>query len=351
MKAIIGCNIKETRSLSNILTDYREEKTMSATKRSTAITIIGFTLALVACLVMAGSAAAYDVRWGTAPAGGIWQALGTAMVEDVVKTDSKLKGSTIPIGGAANVIAVNKGKINVAFSFSSTAGEAWEGKGFFKKTGKLQKIRELAVLFPEPTQIVVRADSGIKGIKQLKGKRVTIGPKGSAISGVSRYVLNAYGLPLKDIDNRFLSFAEAGKQFIDGHLDCIFYGAMAFPAPPIVNASSQRKIKMLPLSQEIIEKLVKTHRGLEPYTLPKGCYPGVDYPVPGIIANVVAIGSADMPDEVAYAIVKSIYNNFERYGKMVRAMRLGKRDEMGKEVGIPMHPGAVKFYKEKGLIK
>lgn len=161
-------------------------------------------------------------------------------------------------------------------------------------------------------------------------------------------MLEAYGLSFKSIDTRFLSFAEAGKQFIDGHIDAILYGAMAYPAPPILNAASQRKIKMLPLSEEVIDKLVKSHKGLEPYTLPKGSYPGVDQEMPGIIANVVVIANKDMPDEVAYAIVKSIDQNFDRYGKMIKAMRLGKRQDMAKDVGIPMHPGAVKYYKEKG---
>ncbi|RJX36432.1 MAG: TAXI family TRAP transporter solute-binding subunit [Desulfarculus sp.] len=319
--------------------------------RKIALLLGAGALLLAGFALLPGPAAAYDIRWGTAPAGGVWQALGTAMVEDVVKANPKLKGSTMPIGGAANVIATNAGKINVAFSFSSTAGEAWDGKLFFKKTGKLRKIRELAVLFPEPTQIMVRKDAGIDQISQLKGKRLTPGPKGSAISVVSGHVLAAYGLSFKDFDIRFLSFSEAGKQFIDGHIDCVFYGAMAFPAPPMVNAASQRKIKLLPLTPAVIAKLVKEVKGLEPYTLPKGSYPGVDYAVPGVIANVVAIASQDMPDAVAYAIVKSIDQNFERYGKMVKAMQLGKRQDMAKNIGIPMHPGAVKYYKEKGWLK
>ncbi len=323
---------------------------MPAKKKFVALLGIGALLAGMV-LMSPSPAAAYDIRWGTAPAGGVWQALGTAMVNDVVKANPKLKGSTMPIGGAANVIATNQGKINAAFSFSSTAGEAWDGKLFFKKTGKLRNIRELAVLFPEPTQIVVRKDSGINSVEQLKGKKITPGPKGSAISVVSGHVLRAYGLSFKDFDIRYLSFAEAGKQFIDGHIDCIFYGAMAYPAPPIVNAGSQRKIKLLPLPQKVIDSLVKNVKGLESYTLPEGSYKGVDYKVPGIIANVVVIASKDMPDEVAYAIVKSIDKNFDRYGKMIRAMRLGKREDMAKDVGIPMHPGAVKYYKEKGWIK
>lgn len=309
--------------------------------------------ALLMCAVLMGAqpASAYDLRWGTAPAGGVWQALGTAIVEDVVKANPKIKGSTLPIGGAANVIATDKGKTNAAFSFSSTAGEAWDGKLFFKKTGQLRNIRELAVLFPEPTQIVVRKDSGINDVPQLKGKKITPGPKGSAISVVTNHVLRAYGMGIKDFDVRYLSFSEAGKQFIDGHIDSICYGAMAFPAPPIVNAASQRQIKLLPLSPKVIDDLVKNVRGLERYTLKKGSYKGVDYDVPGIIANVVVVVNKDMPDDVAYAVVKTIDKNFERYGKMIRAMRLGSRQDMAKDVGIPMHPGAKKYYKEKGWIK
>lgn len=311
-------------------------------------------LFITACLITLGfvaSASAYDIKWGTSPAGGIWQALGTAMTEDVVKSNPSYKGSTMPIGGAANVIAVHQGKINVGFSFSSTAGEGWDGKEFFKKHGQMRNIRELALLFPEPTQIAVWKNSPINDISQLKGKKITAGPKGGAIRVVSRYVLEAYGLSFNDVDVRFMSFSEAGKQFIDGHIDCIFYGAMAFPAPPLVNASSRRPIKLLPLSEKVIKFLVTEYKGLDPYTLPKKCYPGVDEPVPGIVASVVAIASKDMPDQVAYDIVKSIDKNFDRYGSMIKAMSLGKREDMAKDIGIPMHPGAAKYYRERGWLK
>jgi TRAP transporter TAXI family solute receptor len=197
----------------------------------------------------------------------------------------------------------------------------------------------------------VMADSGINDVKQLKGKSVTPGPKGSAIAVVSRFILEAYGMSFDDMNIRFLSFAEAGDQFVDRHLDCIFYGAMAYPAPPLVSASSQRQIKLLSLSDEVISKLVKEYKGLVPYTLSKDSYKGVDYPVKGIAANTIVIVSKDMPDDVAYTIVKSIYQNFDKYGQVVKAMALGKREAMGQDIGIPFHPGAAKFYKEKGMMK
>lgn len=318
--------------------------------------IMGILLAFGVAVVlsaapMVGDASAYEIRWGTAPAGGVWQALGTAMLNDAKKAIPEVKGSTLPLGGAANVMAINQGKANVCFSFSTMAAEAWEGTEFFKKHGKLQNIRGLAVLFPEPTQFVVWADSGINDITQLKGKGMTPGPKGSAIAPVTRYVLEAYGLSFKDFKTRFMSFREAGQQIIDGHIEAILYGAMAYPAPPIIAASSKRQIKLLPLSDKAIATVVQKHKGLDPYTLAPGSYKGVDYPVKGIVAYVVALCSKDMPDDVAYGIAKSIADNFKRYTKITKAIALGKQEDMGRAFGIPMHPGAVKYYREKGWLK
>ena len=315
-----------------------------------------FLFVFAAVALMSGApvgkdAIAFEIRWATAPVGGVWQALGTAMLDDVLKSNPKYKGSTLPLGGTANVVAVSKGKATCGFSFSSTAWEAWEGIEYFKKTGKLRNIRGLATLFPEPTQIAVWADSGITEVMQLKGKRITPGPKGSAIDGVTRQVLRAYGISYDDVKIRYMNFREAAQQMLDHHIDAIVYGAMAYPAPPIINISSQGKIRLIPLSQDIIDKLVKEYKAFEPYTLPPGSYPGVDYPVKGIAASVVVICNKDIPNDVAYNIAKSLAENFDNYTKVTKAIALGKREELGKPMGIPFHPGALKYYKERGWVK
>lgn len=307
--------------------------------------------ALFAFGLVGEGASAYEIRWGTSPAGGVWQALGTAMLNNTLKANPKLQGSTLPLGGAANVVAIQEGKLNVCFSFSTMAAEAWDGVEFFKKYGKLQNIRGLGVLFPEPTQFAVWADSGIDDVTQLKGKAMTPGPKGSAIAPVTRYVLEAYGMSFDDFKTRYMSFREAGQQMIDGHIDAILYGAMAYPAPPLIAAGSKRKIKLLSLSDDAISTVLKAHKGLDPYTLAKGSYNGVDYPVKGIVAYVVVLCAKDMPDEAAYSIAKSIAENFDNYKNVTKAIALGTKEEMGRSFGIPMHAGAVKYYKEKGWVK
>jgi TRAP transporter TAXI family solute receptor len=293
----------------------------------------------------------YDLRWGTSPVGGTWAVLGNAMLEDVLKANSNLAGATVPMAGAANVVGAYQGKLNIAFSFSDTIGDAWEGKEDFKDVGKVQNIRILASLFPEPTQFAVYADSGITSVPQLKGKKITPGPRGSAIEIVTRRILETYGMTPKDVQWQPLGFADAAEQMLDYHIDAILYGAMVFPAPPLVTVSSQRQIRLLSLTDEVISKMVKTYKGIESFTLSPGSYKGVDYPVKGVASNVILIAREDMPEAVAYGVVKTIAENFDRYIIVTKAMAMGKVNDMGKDVGFPYHPGALKYYKEKGWVK
>ncbi len=310
-----------------------------------------FALVLLLSVNASGQGQKYDIRWGTSPVGGTWAVLGNAMLEDILKAYPNLSGSSVPMGGAANVIGVYQGKLNIAFTFSDTMGDAWEGKEDFKDSGRIQNIRILASLFPEPTQFVVYADSGITSVPQLRGKKITPGPRGSAIEIVTRRILEAYGITTKDVQWRPLGFADAAEQMLDRHIDAICYGAMVYPAPPIVNVSSQRQIRLLPISEEVIEKMVKNYKGTDPFTLAAGSYKGVDYQVRGISSECILVVREDVPEDTAYAITKSIAENFDRYVQVVKAMAMGKANKMGKEVGFPYHPGALKYYKEKGWVK
>ncbi|OPY64730.1 MAG: NMT1/THI5 like protein [Syntrophorhabdaceae bacterium PtaU1.Bin034] len=310
-----------------------------------------FLIGLALVALSAFSAHAYDLRWGTAPVGGLWGVLGNAMIEDVLKANPNIKGSTVPIGGAANILGIAENKLNIAFSFSDVAYDAWEGNEFFKAKGKIRNIRALACLFPEPTQFAVYADSGITSIAQLKGKKVTPGPKGSAIELVTRRILQEYGLSYKDMKIQLIGFEDGAQLMIDNHLDAVLYGAMVYPAPTLMNINSQRQIRLLSLSDEVMANLVKKYKGLIPYTLPAQSYKGITSPTKGVASMVNLVVDQAMPDDVAYAITKIIAQNFERYKGLVKPMALAKLKEMPNDAGIPFHPGALKYYKERGWIK
>lgn len=313
------------------------------------VLVIGALMVFV--MFSAMSAAAYDLKWGTSPVGGSWGVLGNAMLEDVLKANPAIKGSTAPIGGAANVMGVSGGQLNIAYSFSDTSNDAWEGREPFAGKGKMRNIRALACLFPEPTQFAVYADSGITTIPQLKGKKVTTGPKGSAIELVSRRILAEYGLTYKDMQVQLIGFEDGAQLMLDNHLDAILYGAMIYPAPPLVNISSQKQIRLLSLSDEVANTMVKKYKGMLHYTLPPNSYKGVNYPVKGVASSVVIIVREDMPNDVAYSVTKAIAENFDRYKTISKAMGMTKAKDMPNEAGIEFHPGAMKYYKEKGWVK
>lgn len=310
-----------------------------------------FVFGLMAGVTVNASAQSYEILWATSPAGGVFPVLGAAMLDDIMKAYPSLKSSTLPLGGAANLMALNEGKANIAFSLSDSTGDAWDGIEVFKPKGPIRNIRELVGLFPEPTHFVVLADSGITDVKQLKGKRVTPSSRGTAIEIATKRILDAYGMSYKDMRVTYLSFTEASVQFIDGHIDAILYGAAGYPHPSIVDVCAQRKVRFLSLSEEVIAKLSKTVKGVFTYTIPPGSYQGVDYPVRVIstLANIVV--REDMPEIIAYDIVKTIAENLKRYTVVTKMMSLVKPEDMAKDIGIPFHPGALRYYKEKGWIK
>ena len=302
------------------------------------------------CTVANAKDEKYELRWGTITAGGAWQVLGAAMLEDVKKAYPNITGSCVPSTTTTNVIGIHQGKFNIGFTLSDTLADAFDGEGYFKPFGKLEDIRVLAVQYPQVTQIVVWADSKITGIDSFKGLRVSPGAKGLSCDLELQRLLKLYGLSYKDMQIRFLSFEESAQQMTDGHIDVFSCTTCPFPFSPILNVSSQRRIKLLSLPDDKIAELCK-FRGVESYTLPAGTYKGVDYPVKGIAVRSVVIVRKDMPDDIAYSIAKALGENFKRYATVLKAMEAAKPNEMAKDVGFPFHPGAVKYYRERGLMK
>ena len=311
---------------------------------------------LIAPAVLIGSATCavstekYELRWATIVAGGAWQIIGSAMLEDVKKANPNITGSTVPSSTTANLMGLHQGKFNIGFSLTDTTADAWDGEGSFKPTGQVNNIRALAALYPQASHLVVWADSDINKIEDLRGKRITPSAKGLSCDLETQRLLKAYGMTYDDVKVQFLNFEDSATQFIDGHLDALMYMTVPFPFAPVINAGAQRQIRFLSIPDDKIAQLT-TFRGIEAYTLPAGLYKGVDYPVKGIAVRAHLVVRDDMPDEIAYAIVKTIADNFPRYPTVLKSMAYASLEDLGRDVGIPLHPGALKYYKERGLVK
>jgi TRAP transporter TAXI family solute receptor len=318
--------------------------------------VIDLSTAILLMMLMAGSPAnaqlskKYELSWGTIVAGGAWQIIGSAMLEDVKKANPNISGANVPSTPTATLMGIRQGKFNIGFSLTDATAEAWDGEGYFKSMGQIRGIRSLMTLYPQATHLVVRADSDIKKIEDLRGKRVSPAARGLSNDIEAQRLLKLYGMSYNDVKVQFLSFEDAAVQFIDGHLDSLLFLTVPFPFASVINVNSHRQARLISIPDDKVAQLTK-FRGVEAYTLPTGMYKGIDYPVKGIAVRAHLVVGDSMPDELAYAIVKAIAENFSRYPSVLKSMEYARVEDMGKDVGIPLHPGALKYYKERGLVK
>ena len=313
---------------------------------------ISMTVALLVVLAagpvkITYAAEKFEIRWGTITAGGAWQVIGAAMLEDIKKANPNITGSCVPSTTTANALGVHMDKFNVAFCLTDTIADAWRGEGFFKEHGKLQDLRAVVAIYPHATHLVVRADSGINKIEDLRGKRITPDGRGLSCDLQTQRLLGLHNMSYDDVKVQFLSFSDAAGNFIDRHLDALMFITVPFPFAPVINVATQMNIKLLSLSDDDIAKLVK-YPGVARYTLPAGLYKGVDYPVNGICVYSFIMVRKDMPEDIVYAMAKTIADNLDSYGNVLVSMKYVTPKGLCADVGIPYHPGAEKYFRQRG---
>ena len=316
--------------------------------------IMSFSMTVALLVVLAAgpvkityAAEKFEIRWGTITAGGAWQVIGAAMLEDIKKANPNITGSCIPSTTTANALGVHMDKFNVAFCLTDTIADALRGEGFFKEHGKLQDLRAVVAIYPHATHLVVRADSGINKIEDLRGKRITPDGRGLSCDLQTQRLLGLHNMSYDDVKVQFLSFSDAAGNFIDRHLDALMFITVPFPFAPVINVATQMNIKLLSLSDDDIAKLVK-YPGVARYTLPAGLYKGVDYPVNGICVYSFIMVRKDMPEDIVYAMAKTIADNLDSYGNVLVSMKYVTPKGLCADVGIPYHPGAEKYFRQRG---
>lgn len=299
----------------------------------------------------ASQAANFSMTLGTSAAGGAFPLLGNAIMEDIKRANPDITGSTIPSGGStANLLGIHEGKYNLGLSVSDVTADAWNGEGYFKDIGKLQDLREIAAFYPNVSHIVVWANSNIRTIEDLRGKRVSPAMKAAGGDVEFQRLLKLYNMSYKDMNVQFLSFDDAAQQFIDGHLDALPFMNVYYPFPSILNVASKGQIRLIHIPDDKVQGLSK-FQGVRPITLPPNVYPGVNYEVKGTAVDVHIVARKDLPDDIAYKVTKTITENLERYGTVISPMKRVKPQDLALDVGIPFHPGALKYYQEKGMVK
>ena len=320
------------------------------------------TVALVAAVALLGtvflwtppaSAKMRFVTIGTGGVTGVYYPLGGAISKIVNKKKRQynLRVSVESTGGSVfNVNAVMAGDLEFGIVQSDRQYQAWYGLKEWKEVGPQKDLRAICSFHPESVTLVAAVDAGIKTIYDLKGKRVNIGNPGSGQRGNSIDVLTAAGIDWKkDIIAEGLKAAEAPKMLQDGRIDAFFY-TVGHPSGAIKEATAgRRKVHFVPITG--LDKLLAKYPYYAKAYIPIKFYPTAtnkeNVPTFGVKATLVT--SAKTPDKIVYAITKEVFDNFEAFKKLHPAYSVLTKKNMLEGMSAPMHPGALKYFKEVGL--
>ena len=307
------------------------------------------SLTLVLGVVVGAQAADVKLILATGGTAGTYYPFGGAMAKI---WNSKIPGMNVTAqttgASAENIRLINRKEAELALVQSDILDFAYQGKETFKE--KITSVSAIAVLYPEIIQIVVRAESPIKSFADLKGMKVGVGAPGSGTEANFRQLLDVYGMKKEDVKGQFLSFAESADQFKDKHIDAFIVTA-GIPNSAIMDISTQHSIRLLNLPPDIISKLTQKYPFLSPAKVPANTYKGQTEDVNTVAVNAVLVASNELKEDVVYSLTKAL---FENQAELASAHAKGKElslETAVKGVSIPFHPGAVKYYKEKGLMR
>ena len=292
---------------------------------------------------------------GTGSVTGVYYATGGAIGKIVNKKRKQyyLRVTAESTSGSVfNVNAVMAGDLEFGIVQSGRQYQAWNGIKDWKDKGPQKKLRAICSFHPETIILVAADDTGIETFMDIKGKHVNIGNPGSGQRGNSTDALRACGIDWKtDMRAEGLKADESAKFLQDGRIDAFFY-TVGHPDGSTKEATSgKRKVHFVPVTGPCIDKLVAKW----PYYA-KAYVPIKNYPMATNKENVdtfavkaTFVTSADIPDDVVYVITKEIFDNLEDFKKLHPAYEVLTRKTMLEALSAPIHPGAMRYYKEVGL--
>jgi TRAP transporter TAXI family solute receptor len=246
-----------------------------------------------------------------------------------------------------NMALMGKGDLDLGMAVNMTADDAYNGWADFEGQA-VKNFGAIGVIYPEVIQIVVPKESDIESITDLKGKRVAVGPQGSASVNTTRDILQAYGLTFDDISPFYDAFGDAATKLKDGQLDASF-GILGLPASSIEEITASQEVRLLEVDEAALEKMQAERPFYEPLTIPGGTYKGQDEDVQTVTLKAVLYASDELSEDLVYELTKAMY---EQRDAIASAHETGSQIDPEKAlegVSTPIHPGAKKYYEEKGM--
>lgn len=254
-------------------------------------------------------------------------------------------------GSIYNINTIRSGELEFGVAQSDWEYHAYNGTSKFADAGPFKDLRSMFSVHAEPVTIVARADAGIKTILDLKGKRVKIGNAGSGTRGSWDVIEAALGWERTDLKLASeLKSAETGQALCDNKIDAYFF-LVGHPAALVSETISTCESVLVSASNPILDKLVADNPYYRKAVIPGGMYPGHPDDTPSFGVGASFVSSAQVSDDVAYVVAKAVMSNLDDFRKLHPAFANLKAEEMVKDgLSAPLHPGAIKAYKELGLM-
>lgn len=254
-------------------------------------------------------------------------------------------------GGIQNLNLLKAGNAQVSFAVSSITYEALNGERGFKDRA-YKDVRVLAGLYYNPNQVVARTDSGVASLADFKGKSFAPGAAGGTTEVESRIHFTETGLKYPDdIKAHFVGFTESIDLMRNKQLDGVWIMA-GMPTAAVTEMCSTANGKLVGMDDELIAKVQAKYPWYSKFTIPAGTYDGQTEPVQTTAVKMLLLTDASMPDDVVYDLAKTFWENLDSLGKAHAVMKTVTKEMAVSDLsGIPLHPGAEKYYREIGLLK
>ncbi len=294
------------------------------------------------------------VTIGTGGVTGVYYPTGGSICRLVNKTRKEhgIRCSVESTGGSVyNLNTIRAGELDMGVAQSDWQFHAYNGTSKFKDQGANKDLRAVFSVHPEPFTVVARADSGVKNFMDLKGKRVNIGNPGSGQRGTMEVLMAALKWTKADFKLASeLKSSEQASALCDNKIDAIVF-TVGHPSGSIKEATTSCDSVMVNVTGPAVDKLVKDADYYRTATIPGGMYRGTATDTKTFGVGATFVSSAKVPENVIYNVVKAVFENFGDFKKLHPAFANLKKEEMIKDgLSAPLHKGAIKYYKEAGLM-
>ncbi len=286
---------------------------------------------------------------GTAPPGGAFFVVGSALAEVINETGAEFGYSVTAeatSGSQENIRRLGSGELDFALSnaaityFAVRGSEGWD---------RAHPVRSVMTLAPNVALFVTQAASGINTIDDLRGRRVSVGPAGAGFEYFIRPLLEAHGVTYDDFSPLNATQQAAVDMLTDGSADATFLGG-AVPTASITQAAASMEITFIPFGEEEKQRLISDYTFFRPASIPAETYRGQTEPYEGLdVGSMHVITAADAPDDLVYNAAKLLYENRALVVEKHAAGRAINPNNVVRDTGTEFHPGAIRFYQEAGI--